>query len=221
MNMMSLLYKEFVVNKLYLFLIVPSYLFGLVFGFIFMEEEPTMFYYIFVEFPLIMTATFIGLDEYKKGEVLIASLPIGRKRIIYGKYLAAFTLTALCFVTALITAFTANKIVPNSNYHLIMTFSYGFTSLFICIFLMSIILPLVTRFGVLIGLGSFAVFIYVYFFALPKDFFLNGFYMIANVYEYSGSIGNLPALISIIAAVFLISMIISGKLYESKEIVRS
>ncbi len=220
MNLMSLLYKEFVINKIYLLIMLPTYIGALIFGFMFLEEEPTIFYYIFAEWPLIMMATFTGFDEYKKGEMLFGSLPVDRSEFIRGKYFTALMLTAACMIIALITAFMINIFFPSENYSLVMDYNYAFTSLFICLFLLSVILPLITRLGIIAGIGSFAVFIYVYFFALPRSFFLNGFYMIYKVHTHSGIPGSIPILVLIITAVFSISMIISGRLYRSKELVR-
>ncbi|MCP4724497.1 MAG: ABC-2 transporter permease [bacterium] len=221
MNMMSLLYKELIVNKIYLLIVLPSYLGILIFGFIFLEEEPTMFYYIFVEFPVIIIATFVGFDEFKKGEILFCSLPVGRKRMAYSKYLTAMVLAVFCFLLAMLTAVILNNFFPSPTYDRIMTFSSGFTAVLICLFLISVILPLIMRLGTLIGMALFAAFIAVYFFVIPRDFYLNGIYTMYKVSDLAKSMTNIPVLIIVLAAIMSLSIFICGRLYENKNIARS
>lgn len=115
----------------------------------------------------VMTASVFSQDESKRKSFLMASVPNGTERQIYGKYVILFMTYSLFFVSALFTdsfiawivyCFTGENVPPITDLLALM--------LFVQLFLRSIDIPFIVRYRAKVGKYVLIIFLIVTGFSL-------------------------------------------------------
>jgi hypothetical protein len=93
---------------------------------------------------------FMGVDSAYQAEMIYASLPIKRSRIVFARYLSSFILTAGSFSLAVLSCFSMVYIFNETDpaFNIILSFR-GIISMILFLFMiLSFIFPFIFKFGI-------------------------------------------------------------------------
>jgi len=96
-------------------------------------------------FAVMMCISTFNYDEYNKWNTYAITLPGGRKSIVQSKYIATILLVVLSSIVSILVSIIIGNINGNINYE--ETFSTLFGGLFGILLVMSIMYPLIYKFG--------------------------------------------------------------------------
>ena len=182
-----------------------------------------------VMIPFSLTITILALDERANWQQFRLALPMSRSNVIAGRYVS-FALLALLGIAAglLVTLVMVAAGVPQLA-DLMGNFSWqamlfaSVAGLAIILVMLSVTMPLFSRFGMTKGVRYLPLLIIIgVFFAFqldgngpPPEFVAN----VLNLLESpAGTIAIAAGVLAITAAVYAISAVISTKLYQKREL---
>ena len=182
-----------------------------------------------VMIPFSLTITILALDERANWQQFRLALPMSRSNVIAGRYVS-FALLALLGIAALVMVAVA-QIAPGVPQlaDLMGNFSWqtmlfaSVAGLAIILVMLSVTMPLFSRFGMTKGVRYLPLLIIIgVFFAFqldgngpPPEFVAN----VLNLLESpAGTIAIAAGVLAITPAVYAISAVISTKLYQKREL---
>lgn len=185
-----------------------------------MSESPDSFIGIFsIIFAMYVLMTY-SYDEMARWDSYALTMPLSRDNIVQGKYLTMILLSLLGFLVNNIILFLFNLVTNQENIFEGIEFNAGGAAAII--FFYSIIIPVITKFGV-VKARIYLIFIYIVPFALGSLIFKR----IKEIYPAPPDkliafvetvLKNVYIIVPLILIVFLsISYILSIRIYRKKE----
>jgi len=193
-------------------------------GFIFQYlSEQAMYPYFCVLAIIVIIFHSIGFEMYKNGDVLSCSLPVKRTTVVISKYAYAFVIAAGGSVFFSLYAVTLNSVLPHPAFNLVQANKTAviFVSVFVILFLISITLPLLFKFGVSLGYSLSFFIILLFLVVIPlinRNSALNGIQVIKKIARNSIASGLYPLLSFGLILLLVVSFFLSSKFYSKKEI---
>ena len=184
-----------------------------------------------VMIPFSLTITILALDERANWQQFRLALPMSRSNVIAGRYVSFARLALLGIAAGLLVTVAVAQIAPGVPQlaDLMGNFSWqamlfaSVAGLAIILVMLSVTMPLFSRFGMTKGVRYLPLLIIIgVFFAFqldgngpPPEFVAN----VLNLLESpAGTIAIAAGVLAITAAVYAISAVISTKLYQKREL---
>ena len=157
-------------------------------------------------------------EKMHRGELLICSLPVTRKTIIRGKYLAAALMALGGMVLWFLFAYLFNSIFTNTpgDFHLFTNLIIIFFILFYFSFFISVFVPLVTIFDKIWALTNLSIF-FAAVFIVPFSLYIENRELLLAEFK-SGNILIISLLTVIMIILPWLSITLSNRLFYRREI---
>ncbi len=190
---------------------------------VFHGEENMVSIFIIMNFAASLGLASITNDETYKWNIYCDTLPVSRKKVVVEKYLFGFLcIFSVWFLSTLLTEISRLLIglYINSEISLIDNVSYNIAILAFTILMPTIIFPFIFKFGIVkarllmffVLIGCYGAFIGI------GTAMLDGFGEGSNAFVSENFTFIAIAVLAAAALMYTVSMLISVKIYENKEI---